>query len=135
MDDPLEGFHQAPLPTFDQKLRNPNRMQFNIAFIATALFAFTLPAMSVTVTAFEGADCTGSILTVSNRAPAGQCQFLTNGASSKSFGYSGVPNEILFYESGGGHDACTNGASVVDGAGSGCANGPVGFNLESFIYF
>ncbi|KAJ6470857.1 hypothetical protein C8R45DRAFT_1218141 [Mycena sanguinolenta] len=117
------------------KLRDPSRMQFNAAFIATALLASALSAMSqVTVTAFVGADCTGSILAVSNGAPAGECQFLTLGGSSKSFGYSGVPNEILFYESGGEHDACTNGASVVDSAGSGCANGPAGFNLESFVY-
>ncbi|KAJ6454966.1 hypothetical protein C8R45DRAFT_944264 [Mycena sanguinolenta] len=82
--------------------------------------------MSVTVTAFEGADCTGSVLWVSNGASPGQCVFFTDGGSGKSMSYSGVPNEILFYKSGGQNDHCTGDASVVDGPGSGCANGPVG---------
>ncbi|KAJ6455040.1 hypothetical protein C8R45DRAFT_1111692 [Mycena sanguinolenta] len=110
-------------------------MQFNIGFITTALLAFALPAMSVTVTAFEGADCTGTILWVSNGASPGQCVFFTDGGSGKSMSYSGVPNEILFYKSGGQNDHCTGDASVVDGPGSGCANGPVGYNLESFKYY
>jgi len=39
----------------------------------------------------------------------------------KSIRYSGVAHLIEFYISGGGHDFCTNGASLVHG-GSGCAN-------------
>ncbi|KAF7367026.1 Membrane metallo-endopeptidase-like 1 [Mycena sanguinolenta] len=110
-------------------------MQFNVAFVTTALLAFALPAMSqVTVTAFQGADCTGPTVAVSTEAVAGVCEYLTNGGSSKSMSYTGVPQGISFYESGGPHDECANGASVVAGAGSGCANGPAGFNLESFLY-
>ncbi|KAJ6455057.1 hypothetical protein C8R45DRAFT_1111706 [Mycena sanguinolenta] len=91
-------------------------MQLNIGFITTALLAFALPVMSVTVTAFEGANCTGSILWLSNRASPGQSIFFTDGDSgeSKSMSYSGVPNDILFYKSGGQNDHCTGDASVVD---------------------
>ncbi|KAJ6529784.1 hypothetical protein B0H19DRAFT_1274171 [Mycena capillaripes] len=56
---------------------------------------------------------------------------LTNGGSAKSIGYSGVPNQIDFFGSGGAHDVCSNGATLVLGGGSGCGTAPAGFNFES----
>ncbi|KAJ7657594.1 hypothetical protein B0H17DRAFT_1097638 [Mycena rosella] len=106
-------------------------MQFNIVFIATALLVSASPAMSATITAFAGAGCTGSITAVDNSAGAGQCIYFTGGGSAKSFGYSGVPNQISFYESGGAHDVCTNGAFLTLGGGSGCGTAPAGYNVES----
>ena len=49
----------------------------------------------------------------------------TNGGSARSISYSGVPNQILFYESGGAHDACTNG-NQASASGSGCSTAPAG---------
>ncbi|KAJ7642355.1 hypothetical protein DFH06DRAFT_1334232 [Mycena polygramma] len=62
--------------------------------------------------------------------PAGEC-FTLGGGSTKSISYSGVPNSISFFISGGGHDACTNGAQLTRGGGSGCATAPAGVNWES----
>ncbi|KAJ7330500.1 hypothetical protein DFH08DRAFT_815404 [Mycena albidolilacea] len=106
-------------------------MPFNIAFIVTALLVFASPAMSAKITAFAGAGCTGKITSVNNNAAAGQCVFFTEGGSAKSFGYSGVPHKISFFESGGAHDRCSNGAFLTLGAGSGCGTAPAGFNVES----
>ncbi|KAJ6540753.1 hypothetical protein B0H19DRAFT_1269294 [Mycena capillaripes] len=84
-------------------------MQFNLVFIATALLVSASPAI----------------------AGSGQCIFFTNGGSAKSFGYSGVPNQIPFFESGGAHDICSNGAFLMLGGGSGCGTASDGFNVES----
>ncbi|KAK7455828.1 hypothetical protein VKT23_010862 [Stygiomarasmius scandens] len=105
-------------------------MQLNFIFVSTALLALASPAMSATLLWFSGADCTGSLIATSNGASSGQCIFLTNGGSAKSIRYSGVPNEISFFISGGGHDKCTNGSSLTR-SGSGCATAPTGFNWES----
>ncbi|KAF8956895.1 hypothetical protein BDZ97DRAFT_1849282 [Flammula alnicola] len=108
-------------------------MQFNVVFIATALLASASLAMSATVTGFAGAGCTGT-KGQSFQVPSGECFSLGSG-STKSFSYSGVPSEIEFYVSGGGHDSCTNGPSLVLGGGSGCATAPTGFNWESLAVF
>ena len=99
-------------------------MQFNIVFIATALLASTSLAMSATITGFAGADCTGT-KGQSFEVPSGEC-FTLGAGSTKSISYSGVPSRIEFYISGGGHDSCTHGASLVLGGGSGCATAPTG---------
>ena len=99
-------------------------MQFNIVFISTALLAFASLAMSATITGFAGADFTGT-QGESFGVPSGEC-FTLGGGSTKSISYSGVPSEIQFYISGGGHDSCTNGATLVLGGGSGCATAPAG---------
>ncbi|KAJ6514207.1 hypothetical protein C8R47DRAFT_1206585 [Mycena vitilis] len=108
-------------------------MQFNVAFIATALLASASLAMSATITGFAGADCSGT-QGQSFNVPAGEC-FTLGGGSTKSISYSGVPSQIQFYISGGGHDACTNGASLTLGGGSGCATAPAGVNWESVAVF
>ncbi|KAJ7670610.1 hypothetical protein DFH06DRAFT_1178601 [Mycena polygramma] len=108
-------------------------MQFNVVFIATALLASASLAMSATITGFAGADCTGT-QGESFNVPAGEC-FTLGGGSTKSISYSGVPSQIQFYISGGGHDACTNGASLTLGGGSGCATAPAGVNWESVAVF
>ncbi|KJA17394.1 hypothetical protein HYPSUDRAFT_57738 [Hypholoma sublateritium FD-334 SS-4] len=108
-------------------------MQFNVAFIATSLFASASLAMSATVTGFTGAGCTGDV-GESFDIPTGFCFTLGHG-SVKSISYSGVPNEIQFFVSGGGHDSCTNGASFALGGGSGCGTAPDGFNFESAQIF
>ncbi|KAF7343672.1 hypothetical protein MSAN_01947000 [Mycena sanguinolenta] len=103
-------------------------MQFNVVFLATAVVASASVAMSTTVTGWAGADCTGSSHTYTVKAP--ECLSLGSG-SVKSFSYAGVPHEIKFYLSGGGHDSCTNGAYLVLGSGSGCGTAPAGYNWES----
>ena len=100
-------------------------MHFNIAFVTTALLVFVSPAMSATFTFFDGAGCTGGNQGTISGGSA-DCYYLTNGGSSKSISYSGVPNEVSFYLSGGGHDICTNGAYLTLGGGSGCGTAPDG---------
>ncbi|KAJ7648312.1 hypothetical protein DFH06DRAFT_1135756 [Mycena polygramma] len=104
-------------------------MQFNVAFITSALLASASLALSATVTGFAGAGCTGTKGKTFN-VPAGECFTLGHG-STKSIKYSGVPNHIKFFISGGGHDACTHGAQLTRGGGSGCATAPAGVNWES----
>ncbi|KDR83301.1 hypothetical protein GALMADRAFT_1349721 [Galerina marginata CBS 339.88] len=104
-------------------------MQFNINLLATALLASASLAMSATITGFAGADCTGT-QGQSFNVPSREC-FSLGGGSTKSIRYSGVPSEIEFYISGGGHDSCTNGAQLTLGGGSGCATAPTGVNWES----
>ncbi|KAJ7094896.1 hypothetical protein C8R43DRAFT_1049432 [Mycena crocata] len=109
-------------------------MQFNIAFIASALLVAAAPALGANFVWFSGANCGGSVIASSPGVSAGDCVFLTNGGSAKSISYSGVPNHANFFKSGGTNDRCTNGATIVTGSGSGCATGPTGFNLESFNF-
>lgn len=106
------------------KLRRLAIMKFNSAFIATALLASASLATSATVTGFDGAGCTGDA-GESFDVPTGFC-FTLGGGSARSIGYSGVPNEIQFFVSGGGHDSCTNSSSLVLGGGSGCGTAPDG---------
>jgi hypothetical protein len=102
-------------------------MQFNAAFLATALLAYASSAMSAEITFFEGADCTGSIIGGTGiSVNPGSCAFLTDNGSGKSIGYSGVPNSIAFFLSGGQHDKCTNGPFTTNGGGSGCGTAPDG---------
>jgi hypothetical protein len=100
-------------------------MQFNVVFIATALLSSASLAMSAEITFFTGAGCSGSVIG-STPAGAGVCAFLTNGGSGKSIGYSGVPNSIGFYLSGGPHDFCSNDSFETFGGGSGCGTAPDG---------
>ena len=99
-------------------------MQFNVAFVATALLVSAAPAMSVGITFFAGAGCTGSVIASGNFGDNTCVTF--GGNSGKSIGYSGVPSEIQFFVSGGGHDSCTNGAQLTLGGGSGCGTAPDG---------
>jgi hypothetical protein len=99
-------------------------MQLNVVFIATALLASASLAMSAVVTGFAGADCTGTQGESFTLSPP--ICFSLGGGSTKSIGYSGVPNSIQFYESGGGHDSCTHGSQLTLGAGSGCGTAPDG---------
>ncbi|PPQ96453.1 hypothetical protein CVT26_005125 [Gymnopilus dilepis] len=108
-------------------------MQFNVTFVATALLASASLAMSATITGFAGADCSGT-QGQSFNVPSGEC-FSLGGGSTKSIRYSGVPSEIEFYISGGGHDSCTNGAQLTLGGGSGCGTAPAGVNWESVAVF
>ena len=97
--------------------------QFRVIFSVASLLASAYPALSATVTAFAGADCSGS--GQSFGVGSGEC--LSMGCQSfKSFGYSGVPSSIQFFLSGGPHDSCTNGASLTLGGGSGCGTAPDG---------
>ncbi|THU84375.1 hypothetical protein K435DRAFT_870323 [Dendrothele bispora CBS 962.96] len=106
-------------------------MQLNrdFVFVATALLALASPAMSATIQFFAGADCTGSSIGTIT-AGSGECVFLTNGGSARSIRFSGVPNQISFFISGGAHDICTNGANLTL-TGSGCSTAPAGVNWES----
>lgn len=101
-------------------------MQFNVVFIATALLASAslAVAMSAVVTGFSGAECTGSI-GESFYVPTEVC-FTLGGGLVKSLQYFVVPNEIQFFVSGGDHDSCTNGPSLILGGGYGCGTAPDG---------
>jgi hypothetical protein len=99
-------------------------MQFNVVFITTALLTSASLAMLATITGFAGADCSGAV-SFRNGASSGECLTL-GGSSVKSISYSDVPNEIEFFVSDGGHNSCTNGASLVQGGGSGCETVPEG---------
>jgi hypothetical protein len=101
-------------------------MQFKVAFIASALLVAAVPALGADFVWFAGAGCSGSVIARSPGVSPGQCVWLTNGGSAKSISYSGVPNHANFFESGGAHDVCSNGPTIVTGRGSGCATGPVG---------
>jgi hypothetical protein len=99
-------------------------MQLNVVFIATALLASASLAMSASITGFDGSNCSGNqgqTFTVSSQ----EC-FSLGAGSAKSISYSGVPNSIQFFESGGDHDSCTNGSQLTLGGGSGCGTAPDG---------
>ncbi|KAF9471496.1 hypothetical protein BDN70DRAFT_901309 [Pholiota conissans] len=106
-------------------------MQFKFVFVAAA-FAAASQAMAATITGFVGADCTGST-TNTVTGSAGEC-VTAGGGSVRSIKYSGVPNQIKFFISGGGHDNCSNGSQLTRGSGSGCANAPTGFSGLVIIY-
>ncbi|KAJ7085510.1 hypothetical protein B0H15DRAFT_847095, partial [Mycena belliarum] len=101
-------------------------MQLHVAFIASAVLAAAAPTMAATLTFFQGADCTGSSLPISTGSQPGDCVFLTQGGSARSIRYSGVPNSIEFYKSGGPNDICTGSPSDVRSDGSGCDTAPAG---------
>ncbi|KAF5327561.1 hypothetical protein D9619_004825 [Psilocybe cf. subviscida] len=98
-------------------------MHFNLAFITAAVLSAS-SAMAATIIGFAGADCTGTAESPFI-VPANFCGTF-GGKSFRSIQYSGVPKSIQFYESGGGHDSCTNGSQLTRGGGSGCANAPTG---------
>ncbi|KAJ6505288.1 hypothetical protein C8R45DRAFT_1091024 [Mycena sanguinolenta] len=104
-------------------------MQFNVVFITTALLASASLAMSAKITGFAGADCSGT-KGETFKVSAGECFTLGHG-STKSIHYTGVAKEIKFFISGGGNDACTNGAHTVRVDAHGCATAPAGVNWES----
>ncbi|KAJ7627459.1 hypothetical protein FB45DRAFT_868676 [Roridomyces roridus] len=101
-------------------------MQFNLALLTSALLVAVSPVLGADFVWFSGAGCTGSVIARSPGVTPGECVWLTNGGSAKSISYSGVPNHANFFESGGAHDVCSNGATIVTGGGSGCATGPAG---------
>ena len=99
-------------------------MKFNAVFIASALLAAASQAMAFSITGFVGADCTGS---TTNAFTGSSAECVTAGSGSiKSFSFSGVPNQIQFFVSGGQHDNCSNGPQLTLGGGSGCATAPAG---------
>jgi len=101
-------------------------MQLKIAFLTSTLLAAAAQVLGADFVWFAGASCTGAVIATSRGVNPGICVFLTNGGSAKSISYSGVPNHANFFESGGAHDVCTNGPTIVTGPGSGCATGPPG---------
>ena len=100
-------------------------MQFNIVFVTTALLSSASLAISATITLFAGPDCTGTQLGTLN-AGSQVCLTWGRGATVKSIRYSGVAHLIEFYISGGAHDSCTNGPSLLVDGGSGCVTAPAG---------
>ncbi|KAK7055764.1 membrane metallo-endopeptidase [Favolaschia claudopus] len=109
-------------------------MQLNLLAIAAALaLAATPSATAATIIAYFGADCGGDVIATSDDLNPGECIYLADQESARSMSYSGVPNQISFYESGGAHDACAHGATLILEGSEGCANGPDGFNLESVL--
>ncbi|KAJ7627384.1 hypothetical protein FB45DRAFT_60254 [Roridomyces roridus] len=109
-------------------------MQLNLALIMSAILAAASPALAANFQWFSGSACGGSVVATSDNVPANECVGLTNGGSAKSVSYSGVPGSASFFQSGGQHDFCTNGATILVSGGSGCATAPPGFNIQSFSY-
>ncbi|KAJ7636362.1 hypothetical protein FB45DRAFT_1001503 [Roridomyces roridus] len=109
-------------------------MQLNVALVTGAILIAASPVLGASFVWFAGADCTGTVIADVPDFPTGDCFGLPNRATAKSISFSGVPSVVEFFQSGGGHDQCTNGPFATFGGGSGCANGPNGFNIESFIY-
>jgi hypothetical protein len=102
-------------------------MQLNAALLATVLLACASSVMSAEIFFFEGAGCTGTVIGGTGiSVGTNVCAFLIDNGSGKSIGYSGVPNQIQFYLSGGGHNDCTNSSFLTDPGGSGCATAPDG---------
>ncbi|KAJ7624502.1 hypothetical protein FB45DRAFT_1060788 [Roridomyces roridus] len=90
-------------------------MQFTLALLTSALLIAASRVLGADFTWFNGADCTGSIVASSPGVVPNECVWLTNGGSAKSISWSGVPNGVRFYESGGSHDTCTTDAVIVVG--------------------
>ncbi|KAJ7644955.1 hypothetical protein FB45DRAFT_862201 [Roridomyces roridus] len=109
-------------------------MQLNVALVAGAILIAASPVLGANFVWFSGEDCTGSVISSQTNVPSNDCVGLANGGSAKSISYSGVPSTVAFFESGGAHDFCSGGATLILVSQSGCANGPVGFNLESYIF-
>ena len=97
----------------------------NAAALAEPADVAELEKRAATIVWFSGSGCSGSVIATSSGATSGECIWLTNGGSARSISFSGVPNQILFYESGGAHDACTNG-NQASASGSGCSTAPAG---------
>ncbi|KAJ6457812.1 hypothetical protein C8R47DRAFT_1227229 [Mycena vitilis] len=87
-------------------------MQFNVAFLASALLASVSLALSATVTGFAGADCSGT-KGESFNVPAGGMLHLGRRLGQVHPSYSGIPNSISFFISGGKHDTCTSTQVIV----------------------
>ena len=90
-------------------------MHFNIVVITSTLLASASLAVSATVTGFTGANCTTPQDHTYTVGPP--ICFAYGCASWRSIRYTGVPNNIELYVSGGPHDSCTNGPSLVLGGG------------------
>ncbi|KAF8899996.1 hypothetical protein CPB85DRAFT_1327022 [Mucidula mucida] len=103
-------------------------MQFNVAFIARALLVAVAAAgaLGADFVWFSDANCAGFVIARNPGVTAGSCVSLISGGSAKFISYSGVPNHADFYSSGGSHDGCTNGPTIVSGSGAGCATAPAG---------
>ncbi|KAF5327886.1 hypothetical protein D9619_004851 [Psilocybe cf. subviscida] len=104
-------------------------MQFNLAVFTVAIVSASA-AMAAQVSGFVGADCTGTMTGVGTIGTG--CETF-GGRSFKSIKYSGVPNSIKFFKSGGQNDNCNGTPSATRGAGSGCVTAPDGVNWESVL--
>ncbi|KAJ7618695.1 hypothetical protein FB45DRAFT_872093 [Roridomyces roridus] len=101
-------------------------MQLNVALVTGAILIAASPVLGANFVWFSGASCSGSVVSSQTNIPSNECVGLANGGSAKSISYSGVPNVVEFFESGGAHDFCSNGATLTFGGGSGCATAPAG---------
>ena len=99
-------------------------MQLKVTFLSSGLLV-AVPALAINVVAFFGADCTGDVVYSRSDAIIDQCYSLCSN-SAKSSSHSSVPSQAQFFESGGAHNSCTNGATLVLGGSSGCATAPAG---------
>ena len=97
----------------------------NVVALAVEANVVELEKRDASLVFFSGSGCTGGVITTFNGATSGECVFLTNGGSARSISFSGVPNQIEFFVSGGGHDICTNGFQAI-ASGSGCSTAPDG---------
>ncbi|KAF9038901.1 hypothetical protein BDZ89DRAFT_1215209, partial [Hymenopellis radicata] len=105
------------------------RMQFNVAFIASALLLIVPGALGAELVGYKGAGCTGDVVARTVDVIPRVCSDFPGGdRSAKSIKYSGVPNKPQFFTGAG----CTGEAIKDDG--SGCVTGPPGFNIGSVIF-
>ncbi|KAJ7095524.1 hypothetical protein C8R44DRAFT_989466 [Mycena epipterygia] len=103
-------------------------MQFNVVLIATALLVSASPVMSATITFFNGAGCTGSVITVSSGP--GECISVL-ASSAKSITYSGVPTTLTYFT---GANCTGSDINVIIGPGECIPTPAAGFNFESVSF-
>ena len=97
----------------------------NAAALAKPDAAVTLEKRAATIAWFAGVGCTGLVIGTNSDATSGECLSLPNGRSALSISFVDVPNQILFFDSGGLHANCENGP-LVTASGSGCSTAPAG---------
>ncbi|KAF7293411.1 hypothetical protein MIND_01118100 [Mycena indigotica] len=103
----------------------------NTSMQFTALFACAAGSANATNLKWHaGAGCTGAVIATQPAAKAGQCVLLAKGRTARSISFNGAKG-IDFFESGGKHDNCANGAQASSKKNSGCVTAPAGFNWAS----
>ncbi|KAF7293682.1 hypothetical protein MIND_01148200 [Mycena indigotica] len=102
-----------------------------INLFASLLIACAAGSASATTLKWHvGARCTGGVIETVSDGKSGQCILLGQGRTARSISFNGAKG-IEFFESGGKHDACTNGAQASSTHNSGCVTAPAGFNWAS----
>ncbi|KAF7310250.1 Membrane metallo-endopeptidase-like 1 [Mycena indigotica] len=119
-----------------------------IAYFAALLFAVSVAAMPAPAISSApapsaapahhvqwhyGANCTDRVIETSDDARIGDCVYITQGYTGRSFSWTGATHGIEFFISGGSRDVC-NGLGNAFFEETGCATAPPGVNWQSFRF-